>query len=82
MIAVLNPDGAVLYMNQTRSLTGFSSIGFPEQPVGLRLPAGFKIPHSQRFELFHEKAQLLKILEADWNARMPMPGSRIQCSVR
>ncbi|MGB8836696.1 MAG: hypothetical protein WCC67_08120, partial [Candidatus Acidiferrales bacterium] len=21
---------------------------FPEQPVGLRLPAGFKIPHSQR----------------------------------
>jgi hypothetical protein len=42
---------------------------FPEQPVGLRLPAGFKIPHSQRFEFSHEKAQLLTILEADWNAR-------------
>jgi hypothetical protein len=42
---------------------------FPEQPVGLRLPAGFKIPHSQRFEFADEKAQLLKILEAAWNAR-------------
>jgi hypothetical protein len=42
---------------------------FPEQPVGLRLPAGFKIPHSQRFEFAYEKAQLLKILDADWNAR-------------
>ena len=42
---------------------------FPEQPVGLRLPAGFKIPHSQRFEFAYEKAQLLKILNADWNAR-------------
>jgi hypothetical protein len=42
---------------------------FQEQPVGLRLPTGFKIPHSQRFEFAHEKAQLLRILEADWNAR-------------
>jgi hypothetical protein len=42
---------------------------FPEQPVGLRLPTGFKIPHSQRFGFDYEKAQLLKILEADWNAR-------------
>ena len=42
---------------------------FPEQPVGLRLPAGFKIPPGQRFDFAHEKAQLLKILEADWNAR-------------
>jgi hypothetical protein len=42
---------------------------FPEQPVGLRLPAGFKIPHSQRFDFAHEKEQLLKILEADANAR-------------
>jgi hypothetical protein len=30
---------------------------------------GFKIPHSQRFEFAYEKAQPLKILEADWNAR-------------
>src|SRR5271156_6075347 len=39
---------------------------FPEQLVGLRLPADFKIPHLQRFEFVYEKAQLLKILEADW----------------
>jgi hypothetical protein len=42
---------------------------YPEQPVGLRLPTGFKIPHSQRFEFAYEKSQLLKILEVDWNAR-------------
>ncbi len=42
---------------------------YPEQPVGLRLPTGFKIPHAQRFEFADEKEQLLKILEADWNAR-------------
>jgi hypothetical protein len=41
----------------------------PEQPVGLRLPTGFKIPHARRFDFAYEKAQLLKILEADWNAR-------------
>jgi hypothetical protein len=33
------------------------------------LAAGFKMQHSQRFEFAYEKAQLLKILEADWNAR-------------
>jgi hypothetical protein len=42
---------------------------FPEQPVGLRLPTGFKIPPTQRFDFAYEQAQLLKILEADWNAR-------------
>jgi hypothetical protein len=42
---------------------------YPEQPVGLRLPTGFKIPHSQRFEFAYEKSQLLKHLEADWNAK-------------
>jgi hypothetical protein len=42
---------------------------YPEQPVGLRLPTGFKIPHTQRFDFAYEKAQLLKNLEADWNAR-------------
>ncbi len=42
---------------------------YAEQPVGLRLPTGFKIPHAQRFEFAYEKGQLLKILEADWNAR-------------
>ena len=33
----------------------------PEQPVGLRIPKGFKIPHSKRFEFAYEKTQLLKI---------------------
>ena len=42
---------------------------YPEQPVGLRLPTGFKIPHSKRFEFAYEKSQLLKILAVDWNAR-------------
>ena len=42
---------------------------FPEQPVGLRLPAGFKIPSRATFAFDFEKAQLLKILEAAWNAR-------------
>jgi hypothetical protein len=42
---------------------------FPEQPVGLRLPTGFKIPHLQRSDFTHEKAQLLKTLKAGWNAR-------------
>jgi Protein of unknown function (DUF1569) len=42
---------------------------YPEQPVGLRLPTGFKIPHSQRFECADEKSQLLKILEVDCNAK-------------
>jgi hypothetical protein len=42
---------------------------YPQQPVGLRLPTGFKIQHAQRFDFAYEKAQFLKILEADWNAR-------------
>jgi len=41
---------------------------YSEQPVGLRLPTGFKIPHAQRFEFAYEKGRLRKILEADWNA--------------
>jgi len=42
---------------------------FPEQPVGLRLPKGFKIPHSAQFDFDFEKQQLLKILDAAWHAR-------------
>ena len=41
---------------------------FPEQLVGLRLPAGFKIPHEQMFDFEFEKSQLLLILEAAWHA--------------
>jgi hypothetical protein len=37
--------------------------------VGLRLPKGFKIPHSQRFEFAYEKAQLLNIVETASHAR-------------
>jgi hypothetical protein len=42
---------------------------YPEQPVGLRLPKGFKIPHGATFDFDFEKAQLLKILDAAWHAR-------------
>jgi hypothetical protein len=42
---------------------------FPEQPVGLRLPKGFKIPHAAQFDFDVEKQQLLKILDAAWHAR-------------
>jgi Protein of unknown function (DUF1569) len=44
---------------------------FPEQPVGLRLPKGFKIPHRAQFDFDFEKQQLLKILDAAWGARSP-----------
>jgi hypothetical protein len=42
---------------------------FPEQPIGLRLPKGFKIPHGAEFDFDFEKRQLLKILDAAWHAR-------------
>ena len=41
----------------------------PEQPVGLRIPKGFKIPHSKRFEFAYEKTQLLKDQRPAWHAR-------------
>ena len=44
---------------------------FPEQPVGLRLPKGFKIPHDAQFDFGFEKEQLLKIMDAAWHARSP-----------
>ena len=43
---------------------------FPEQPVGLRLPKGFKIPHTAQFDFDFEKQQLLKIVDA-WHASSP-----------
>jgi hypothetical protein len=42
---------------------------FPEQPVGLRLPKDFKIPHDAQFDFDFEKQQLLKILDVAWSAR-------------
>ena len=44
---------------------------FPEQPVGLRRPKGFRIPHDARFDFEFEKQQLLRILDAAWQARSP-----------
>jgi Protein of unknown function (DUF1569) len=44
---------------------------FPEQPEGLRVPKGFKIPHDAQFDFAFEKEQLLKILDAAWHARSP-----------
>ena len=41
---------------------------YPEQPVGLRLPKGFKITHDAAFDFDFEKEQLLKILDAAWHA--------------
>ncbi|MFT4112614.1 DUF1569 domain-containing protein [Silvibacterium sp.] len=42
---------------------------FPEQPQGLRLPTGFKIPHDQHFDFFDEQAKLILILETAWKKR-------------
>jgi hypothetical protein len=42
---------------------------FQEQPVGLRIPKGFKIQHSQRFDFTYEKARLLSIVDTAWHAR-------------
>ena len=58
---------AILYRAQ--SFDGFWWTGNPEQPVGLRLPKGFKIPHDAAFDFDFEKEQLLKILDAAWHAR-------------
>ena len=44
---------------------------FPEQPLGLRLPKGFKIPHGAVFDFDFEKQQLLKIVDAASQARSP-----------
>jgi hypothetical protein len=44
---------------------------FPEQPVGLRLPKGFKIAPSATFDFDFEKEQLLKLLDVAWHARLP-----------
>jgi hypothetical protein len=53
---------------------------FPEQPVGLRLPKGFKIPHGAEFDFDFERQQLLKIVDAAWQARSPDNWDRTPCS--
>jgi hypothetical protein len=56
---------------------------YPEQPVGLRLPTGFKIAHSQRFEFALRKGStpenLIFGLECENWRRL---GSPTQCSAR
>lgn len=42
---------------------------FPEQPVGLRLPTGFKLAQNQHFDFYAEQATLLRIIYAAWNKR-------------
>ena len=42
---------------------------FSEQPVGLRLPAGFKIPHEEEYDFLSEQQQLVSILTAASKAR-------------
>lgn len=44
---------------------------FPEQPLGLRLPRGFKIAPSAEFDFSFEKQRLLEILDAARQARSP-----------
>jgi hypothetical protein len=44
---------------------------FPEQPVGLRLPKNFKIPHDAQFDFDFEKQQLVSILDKAWQATSP-----------
>lgn len=42
---------------------------FPEQPVGLRRPKGLRIPGDAKVDFEFEKQELLKILDAAWQAR-------------
>jgi len=42
---------------------------YPQQPLACGSRQASKFHHAQRFEFADEKAQLLKILEADWNAK-------------
>ena len=42
---------------------------YPEQPVGLRLPADFKIPHDQHFDFHDEKSKLMVIIDTACKAK-------------
>ena len=53
---------------------------FPEQPVGLRLPKDFKIPHDAQFEFDFEKQQLPKILDVRGVRDRLQTGSHTPCS--
>ena len=65
-------DNALLTLSIVAILSGITAFyWFPEQPLGLRLPKGFKIPHRAEFDFDREKQQLLKIVDAAWHARSP-----------
>ena len=54
----------------TRTVGKWATVDwFQEQPVGLRIPNGFKIQHSERFDFAYERAQLLSIVETALHAR-------------
>ena len=55
---------------------------FPEQPAGLRLPAGFKIPHDKEFEFDFEKTQLLRSSKPPGMLIRRKDGNRIRCLAR
>lgn len=42
---------------------------FAEQPVGLRLPLNFVIPHEQQFDLEKEQKLFIEILEKAWKTK-------------
>jgi len=42
---------------------------FPEQPVGLRLPLNFVIPHDQYFDFDKEQRLFAEILEKAWHTK-------------
>src|SRR5271168_3345149 len=42
---------------------------FPEQPVGLRLPLNFVIPHDQYFDFDKEQRLFVEILEKAWHTK-------------
>jgi hypothetical protein len=44
---------------------------FPEQPVGLRRPTGFRIAHGADFDFDFEKQQLVRVVDAAWNTKSP-----------
>lgn len=53
---------------------------FPEQPVGLRLPKGFKVPHGAEFDFDFESNSCSKSWMLPGRRDRPMTGDRTLCS--
>ena len=52
---------------------------FLQQP-GASAAEGFKIPHSAQFNFSFEQQQLLRVLDAAWDARSPSDWGHTACS--